>query len=454
MWVLYSTLGSETQDENAIYIGDLPTEATWSDVRRRTGGLIRKAEPCFLWNGQDFELVHSEDQNVTDRIVNDVLRIKLTPLNGAHLAIRTRRSPENEKSSVTTSSKPVSGSASLTTSSLSAMVPPFDAKSTERVLSEVADTAKKVSSLMGATFTSWAKTATETVKEVAASEKKFEQIGPIRIRIGKKIAEGGFSEVYIAKGPENESYALKKCRAQTAEQLAQLKREISAHSQVEDAEYIMRLLASDITPSEGRGSIVRFVFPLCEGGSWFDAFQKRSGEEETLRIFLGASKGLKSLHEKNILHRDVKPHNVLLTGDGHPLLMDLGSSCPLPIKIGAKSAAALLAEEAAEQCSAPYRAPELWEPKVGKNIAGEADVWSLGCTLFAVTFGKGYSPYEDAIQGVLKLAIITGSPVKFPASAPYSDFCKNIISRTVTSTPSSRMTLEDIIREVENRLNH
>ena len=270
--------------------------------------------------------------------------------------------------------------------------------------------------------------------------------------MGKKIAEGGFSEVYIARGPSNESYALKKCRAQTSEQLAQLRREISAHGAVADAEHILRLLASDISPGEGRSSIVRFVFPLCEGGSWFDAFQRHTSEQEVLRIFLGAARGLQCLHEKSILHRDVKPHNVLLTADGHALLMDLGSSCPLPIKIGAKSAAALLAEEAAEQCSAPYRAPELWEPKVGKNIGGEADVWSLGCSLFAVTYGRGYSPYEDAIQGVLKLAILNGSPLRFPSAGPYSDFCRALIAKTVVHAPTSRINLDELIREVEEHL--
>ena len=41
-----------------------------------------------------------------------------------------------------------------------------------------------------------------------------------------------------------------------------------------------------------------------------------------------------------------------------------------------------------------YRAPELWDPKVGEDITTQCDVWSLGCVLFALFFGQGFSPFE------------------------------------------------------------
>ena len=418
-------------------------------MRRRAQGLIRKNEPCFLWNGSDWSCICDDNQVIVQH-EGEILKIKVLPLTGCQFKVSSKPTKKSEALSS------YSGSEEKSTVRSSSLAPTFlssgfDSRSTEKVLNDMAESAKKMSSLMGATLSSLAKTATETVKVVndATTERRLEQVGSIKLRIGKKVAEGGFSEVYIAKGSQNEAYALKKCRAQTEEQLQHLKQEISAHQKVIDSEYILKLYASDISSTE-RGSIVRFVFPFCDGGSWHQVLDK--SEEEHLQIFLGAAKGLKFLHEKKILHRDVKPHNILLTREGHPLLMDLGSSCALPIVVNSKGSAALLAEEAAEHCSAPYRAPELWEPKVGKNIGGEADVWSLGCSLFATTCGRGYSPYEDAIQGVLKLAILNGSPLKFPQSSRICDLTQTLILESVNS--GSRLDLDTLIDRVERYLQH
>jgi serine/threonine kinase 16 len=116
---------------------------------------------------------------------------------------------------------------------------------------------------------------------------------------------------------------------------------------------------------------------------------------------------------------DVKPHNVLLDASGAPILMDLGSVTALTIAVDSKRKADSVADVAATNCSAQYRAPELWDPPHPPRtpaaralIDGAADIFSLGCMLYALAFG--HSPYESAEEGVMPLAIRNGSRMRFP----------------------------------------
>ena len=115
---------------------------------------------------------------------------------------------------------------------------------------------------------------------------------------------------------------------------------------------------------------------------------------------------------KSYAHRDIKPANIMLD-DGEPLatsiLMDLGSLAPSPIHISSRSLALQVQDTAAEHSTLPYRAPELFDVKTGSAIDTKVDLWSLGCTLFAVLIGK--SPFEmrsEEMGGSLNVCIEGG----------------------------------------------
>ncbi len=75
------------------------------------------------------------------------------------------------------------------------------------------------------------------------------------------------------------------------------------------------------------------------------------------------------------MFRDVRPHNILLSDDDSPILMDFGSSGPARIEAKSRKEAQEMQDEAAEHCSMAYRAPELFSIGTGAVIDAKIDIW-------------------------------------------------------------------------------
>ncbi len=137
---------------------------------------------------------------------------------------------------------------------------------------------------------------------------------------------------------------------------------------------VLPLFGCDTLPMEKgvAGRQVLMLFPYCPGGSIFDIVWEAEeaggsipwpfSEQCALHIFLGICRGTLAMHKKGYAHLDIKPHNVLLSGDEEdriedktPILMDLGSAGPLVVKVKSRSQALMIQDEAASKCSLPYR---------------------------------------------------------------------------------------------------
>jgi len=154
-------------------------------------------------------------------------------------------------------------------------------------------------------------------------------------------------------------------------------------------------------------------------------------EKQFLKWSCQICSGMRFLHDRNILHRDVKSANIFLTKKGNVRIGDLG------LARKAKKTAALT--KCGTDC---YMAPEMIS---GSAYGKKADVWSLGCVFFEMMSGSFMSELPGnagamvLLKGGFVEALINEIPNRFSAGAV--DLVRQCLSRD----PNSRYSIEDVI---------
>ncbi|MGV9617418.1 serine/threonine-protein kinase [Streptomyces tendae] len=160
------------------------------------------------------------------------------------------------------------------------------------------------------------------------------------------------------------------------------------------------------------------VMELVDGGSLADRVVSRGPVDaaEAARIGIALLDALGTAHTAGILHRDVKPSNVLVADDGRVVLTDFG--------VAQVAGATTLTESGSFVGSPEYTAPERMS---GSGTGPESDLWSLGVLLCAVL--SGASPFHrDSLGGVLH-AVVT-EEIRPPAqAAPLLPVVRGLLER-------------------------
>ncbi|KAL4559356.1 hypothetical protein LXL04_031494 [Taraxacum kok-saghyz] len=308
-----------------------------------------------------------------------------------------------------------------------------------------------------------------------------------RFKVIRQLGEGGFAFVYLVKEvvtdasdggvskkfkdpsfvSDDGTYAMKKVLIQNNEQLQFVKEEIRISSLFNHPNLLPLLDHAIIpvkgTPEQSWTHEAYLLFPVHLDGTLLDNAKVMKLKKEffstsdVLQIFRQLCAGLEHMHslETPYAHNDVKPGNVLLTHrKGKPplaILMDFGSARPARKQIRSRSEALQLQEWAAEHVSAPFRSPELWDCPSQADIDERTDVWSLGCTLYAIMYGV--SPFEYALGesgGSLQLAVMNAQ-IKWPTTPKpsYPDALNQFVSWMLKPQPTVRPRIHDIIIHVD-----
>jgi len=257
-----------------------------------------------------------------------------------------------------------------------------------------------------------------------------------------KLGEGGMGAVYKARQVSlDRVVALKILTPQLAgndEFIARFQREARATAKLNHPHIIAGF---DVGQAAGYHY---FAMEFIEGES-LKARIKREGalpEAEVLRIGAAVASALAHAHAAGIVHRDVKPDNILLAQDGTPKLADLGL-----VKAAQEKEDGSLTKSGATVGTPHYIAPE--QARGERDLDGRADTYALGCTLYHAATGQ--TPFDGATTAVIMVKHLNDRmPHPRFLGADLSDGCCAILARMLARDREDRYEdLQDAAADME-----
>ncbi|WP_246078355.1 serine/threonine-protein kinase [Modestobacter excelsi] len=152
---------------------------------------------------------------------------------------------------------------------------------------------------------------------------------------------------------------------------------------------------------------------------------------EVARIGLDVLSAIEVAHAAGVLHRDVKPGNVLVDDHGHACLTDFG--------IATTTEDSSLTTDGAVLGSPAYMAPERAN---GRPPGPAVDLWSLGATLYAAV--EGHSPFDRDTPMATLLAVVGEQPAPMVAAGPLEPVLRGLLTKDPAARTSAARAREQL----------
>ncbi|HYE66825.1 MAG TPA: serine/threonine-protein kinase, partial [Pyrinomonadaceae bacterium] len=268
-----------------------------------------------------------------------------------------------------------------------------------------------------------------------------------RYRVLLKLGAGGMGEVYLAEDTSlGRKVALKLLPLQlTADQnrLQRFKQEARSASALNHPNI---LTIHEIGEANGR----RFIATeFIEG----ETLRQRIAESrmkltDALDIAIQAASALAAAHEAGIMHRDVKPENIMVRQDGYAKVLDFGLAKLSEKRIIDSEASTLVqTNEGLVMGTAQYMSPEQAR---GSKVDARTDIWSLGVVLYEMVAGR--APFAGATATDVILSIIEHEPAplaRYMGEVPAE--LQRIITKALAKDREKRyQTVKDLLIDLKN----
>ena len=255
--------------------------------------------------------------------------------------------------------------------------------------------------------------------------------------VGDIIYESGNSTIYKAFNiNDGNIFAVKKYNCENGAKCENYFNEVKIYEHLNHPNIIKYIYSEQIS---------NYYFLYLEyipGGSIKSMIDQFGGFNEILirKYTKQILSGLKYLHDKKIIHRDIKCANILIGNNGFIKLTDFGCSKKISMKLAKKDSSSN-----GEYCTSlkgtiPWCAPEvICHKKYGKK----ADIWSLGCTLIEMTGNQPWGNIENIFQVMNKI----GKSNLTPEIPDYlSNNFKNFLRQCFKRDPKQRANLKTLMK--------
>ncbi|XP_030358008.1 serine/threonine-protein kinase Nek4 isoform X4 [Strigops habroptila] len=249
----------------------------------------------------------------------------------------------------------------------------------------------------------------------------------------RAVGKGSYGEVSLVRHrQDSKQYVIKRLNLKNASN-----RERKAAEQ--EAQLLSQLKHPNIVTYreswQGEDGLLYIVMGFCEGGDLYHKLKEQKGkllpENQVVEWFVQIAMALQYLHEKHILHRDLKTQNVFLTRTNIIKVGDLGIARVLENQY----------DMASTLIGTPYyMSPELFS---NKPYNYKSDVWALGCCVYEMATLKHAFNAKD--MNSLVYRIIEGKLPPMPKD--YSPQLVEIIRTMLSKRPEERPSVKSILRQ-------
>jgi serine/threonine protein kinase/tetratricopeptide (TPR) repeat protein len=255
-------------------------------------------------------------------------------------------------------------------------------------------------------------------------------------RIIKKLGAGGMGEVYLALDTKLDRRVAIKVLAPDFIAEENLKKRLVREAQAAaklDHPNICAIY--DVNEAD---SLTFIVMQYIEGEMLAEKMERKPlGVKGSLAIAEQAAEGLAEAHAQGIVHRDIKPQNIMITPRGQLKILDFGLAKQMRSSDTVDHEAAtaqLLSKPGLVVGTMPYMSPEQVK---GEPLDASSDIFSLGVTLYEMLAGK--HPFKDKSAAVTMSRILLGEPIPTPQfEAQVSGELQTLLSKMLSKDKAAR----------------